>query len=152
MLKFVTTQMVFKEIPDEVTLAINISNCPCHCPGCHSSYLAEDIGKPLDMAAIDRLMERYRGVTVIAFMGGDASPKEVDRLAAEARRKYPEVKTAWYSGRERLAEHIHLDNFDFIKLGPYIAEKGGLASRTTNQRLYWVHEGSMVDITWKFWV
>ena len=48
MLKYVNTDIVFQEIPDEVTLAINISNCPCHCPGCHSHYLWEDIGLPLD--------------------------------------------------------------------------------------------------------
>ena len=44
MLKYVNTGVVFQEIPDEVTLAINISNCPCRCPGCHSHYLWEDIG------------------------------------------------------------------------------------------------------------
>lgn len=47
MLKYVDARVVFQEIPDEITLAINISNCPCHCKGCHSQYLAEDIGKPL---------------------------------------------------------------------------------------------------------
>lgn len=41
MLKYVNTDIVFQEFPDEVTLAINLSNCPCHCPGCHSSYLWE---------------------------------------------------------------------------------------------------------------
>lgn len=45
MLKYVDARVVFQEIPDEITLAINISNCPCHCKGCHSQYLAEDIGK-----------------------------------------------------------------------------------------------------------
>ena len=39
MLKYVNCGIVFQEIPDEVTLSINISNCPCHCPGCHSNYL-----------------------------------------------------------------------------------------------------------------
>ena len=48
MLKYVNTDVVFQEIPDEVTLAINISNCPCHCPGCHSRYLWEDIGLSLE--------------------------------------------------------------------------------------------------------
>lgn len=31
MLKYVNCGIVFQEIPDEVTLSINISNCPCHC-------------------------------------------------------------------------------------------------------------------------
>ena len=29
MLKYVDTDIVFQEFPDEVTLAINLSNCPC---------------------------------------------------------------------------------------------------------------------------
>ena len=57
MLKYVNTGIVFQEIPDEVTLAINISNCPCHCPGCHSHYLWDDIGLPLDTDAIDAFIE-----------------------------------------------------------------------------------------------
>ena len=36
MLKYVNTGIVFQEIPDEVTLAVNISGCPCRCHGCHS--------------------------------------------------------------------------------------------------------------------
>ena len=59
MLKYVNSDIVFQEIPDEVTLAINISNCPCHCPGCHSHYLWEDIGLPLNTNAIDAFVEEY---------------------------------------------------------------------------------------------
>jgi len=39
MLKYTTAQVVFSEIPDEITLAINLSNCPIHCPNCHSKEL-----------------------------------------------------------------------------------------------------------------
>ena len=81
MLKYVNTGIVFQEIPDEVTLAINISNCPCHCPGCHSRYLWEDIGLPLNTDAIDAFVEQYgTDITCISFMGGDADPKGVDLL------------------------------------------------------------------------
>lgn len=75
MLKYVNTGIVFQEIPDEVTLAINISNCPCRCPGCHSYYLWEDIGLPLDTEAIDAFVEKFgTDITCISFMGGDAEP------------------------------------------------------------------------------
>ena len=47
MLKYVDTKVTFSEVPDEISLCISISNCPNHCKGCHSPYLAEDIGKPL---------------------------------------------------------------------------------------------------------
>ena len=47
MLRYADYDIVFQEIPDEVTLAINLSNCPNHCKGCHSAYLMEDVGEPL---------------------------------------------------------------------------------------------------------
>ena len=47
MLKYVDTLVSFQEVPDEISLCINISNCPCHCDGCHSPYLADDIGEYL---------------------------------------------------------------------------------------------------------
>lgn len=42
MLKYVNTGIVFQEIPDETTLAINISNCPC---ACHMAVTAITSGK-----------------------------------------------------------------------------------------------------------
>ncbi|SHF88735.1 hypothetical protein SAMN05444364_11530 [Prevotella scopos JCM 17725] len=39
MLRYINTDIVFQEFPDEVTLAINISGCPCRCPACHSQFL-----------------------------------------------------------------------------------------------------------------
>lgn len=164
MLKYVDTKVVFAEIPDEITLAINISNCPCHCKGCHSPYLAEDIGKDLDEDAIVELLLKNEGITCIAFMGGDSNPAEVNWLANITRgmndtpRCWADVKIAWYSGRQELAKEIELKNFDYIKIGPYIEEFGPLNSRTTNQRLYEVNRVSKLpdrfalkDITYKFW-
>ena len=137
MLKYVNTDIVFQEIPDEVTLAINISNCPCHCPGCHSHYLWEDIGLPLDTNAIDAFVEEYgTDITCISFMGGDCDPKEV----------------AWYSGRTVISSAITKTDFDYIKIGPFIRHLGPLKSPTTNQRLYRQKEdGQFEDITSRFW-
>ena len=148
--------MVFQEIPDEVTLSINISNCPCHCLGCHSQYLWEDIGEPLNAMSLDVMLKDYgQDITCVAFMGGDATPEKVDSLAGWMRSAYPELKTAWYSGRAVLSDKIHLRNFDYIKLGPYIEAKGPLNKPTTNQILYRVNpkadNGIGENITNKFW-
>ena len=67
MLKYVNTGIVFQEIPDEVTLAINISNCPCHCPGCHSHYLWEDVGLPLTTDAIDDFVAILRSALLLSI-------------------------------------------------------------------------------------
>lgn len=162
MIKYVDTKVVFQEIPDETTLAINISNCPCHCKGCHSSYLAEDIGTPLDEDSLVELLLDNKGITCIAFMGGDSDPEYINWLASIMRDmndsepgNWADVKIAWYSGRESLPKSINLNNFDYIKLGPYIEEKGPLSSRTTNQVMLQIDNsyGKPItkDITSRFW-
>ena len=47
MLRYYNFDIVFAEIPEEVTLAINITNCPNRCVGCHSPHLQQDIGENL---------------------------------------------------------------------------------------------------------
>ena len=151
MLKYVDTKVVFAEIPDEITLAINISGCPCNCKGCHSSYLAEDIGEPLDLQHLTNLIDSNKGITCVCIMGGDANPSEVDDIAQDIKEYYPELKVGWYSGRQELNKDIELSNFDYIKLGPYIEEFGPLNSKTTNQRFYKVNGKELIDITSRFW-
>lgn len=152
-LKYVNTGIVFQEIPDEVTLAINISNCPCHCPGCHSQYLWMDVGEPLTTAIIERFIHDYGSeITCICLMGGDAEPESVNGLAKFIHREYPKYKVGWYSGRSVISSRIRKSDFDYIKLGPYIAHLGCLKDRTTNQRLYKRVMGEdFIDITARFW-
>ena len=158
MIKYLETLITFAEIPDEITLCINITNCPCNCNGCHSSYLSKDIGEELNNDVLDKLISDNSGISCIAFMGGDSSPKEINDLAKYVKDKYP-ISVAWYSGRQELSKDINLDNFDYIKLGPYIKELGPLTSKTTNQRLYqygklfsdYTIDKCWKDITYKFW-
>lgn len=151
MLKYVDTKVVFQEVPNEITLAINISNCPCQCKGCHSSYLAQDIGTELTFNEIRKLIKKNSGISCVALMGGDAEPDKVNVLASFIINHYSSIKIAWYSGRQELSKDIELSNFDFIKLGPYKEEFGPLNSRTTNQRFYKVNGKELVDVTNKFW-
>ena len=65
-------------------------------------------------------------------------------------KNYPELKTGWYSGREEMDSAIELKNFNYIKLGPYIEERGPLSSPTTNQRVLQVlPDLTFKDITYK---
>ena len=150
MLKYVETKVTFSEVPDEISLCINISNCPCYCKGCHSSYLAEDKGEVLDFKVLDNFIKNNQGITCIAFMGGDNDPDMVSRLAHYVRQKY-DLKVCWYSGKQDLSNEVSLDYFDYIKLGPYIKERGPLSSPNTNQKFYKVTvSGQLEDITYKF--
>lgn len=153
MLKYVNTGIVFQEIPDEVTLAVNISNCPCRCPGCHSQYLWQNIGTPLTPMVLDGFIRQYgHDITCICFMGGDAEPAYVNNLARYLHREHPSLKVAWYSGRTRISTGIVKADFDYIKVGPYIAHLGCLKERTTNQRIYKRVSGDdFADITSTFW-
>jgi anaerobic ribonucleoside-triphosphate reductase activating protein len=151
-MKYVDTLISFSEIPDEITLCINISNCPNNCKGCHSPYLANDIGETLDTVKLHELIYSSRGISCVCFMGGDATPEEVDFLAFSIRLRsnFPKLKTAWYSGKSEISDKIHLFNFDYIKIGPYIEELGGLDSKNTNQIMYKVEDEKLIDITYRF--
>lgn len=153
MLKYVNSGIVFQEIPDEVTLSVNISNCPCRCPGCHSPYLWADTGTPLTDDVIDSFVKDYENdITCIALMGGDAEPESINLIAHYIHQHYPQLKVAWYSGRTRIVSEINRIEFDYIKIGPYIRHLGGLKEKTTNQRLYKkMADNTFTDITARFW-
>lgn len=155
MLRYVDTKVVFRELPDEITLAINLSGCPCHCAGCHSPYLAEDIGEELTCEALYNLVKQNQGITAISLMGGDGCPADVNAFAEYLRYEFEDLKIGWYSGRDTLSEQIDLQYFDYVKIGRYDARHGALDKSTTNQRLYKVRhdnvKNTLVDITSKFW-
>ena len=160
MLKYLNTQVTFSEVPDEITLCINITGCKIGCKNCHSSYLAEDIGKPLIeypkysddfIVHVDELIEKSSGISCVSMMGGDSDPCLVNVLASYIKHTYPKLKVAWYSGRQELSKNIMLENFDYIKLGPYIEELGPLTNKNTNQRFYEIKSGKLNDITNKFY-
>lgn len=150
MVKFVDTLVSFQEVPDEITLCINISNCPCHCELCHSPYLAENIGNPLGYWTLNNLIKTNKGITCVCFMGGDADPEWIATLAFRVRRDFPDLKIGWYSGRQYLPDNFPIQHFDYIKVGPYIPKLGGLDSETTNQIMYKVEDGELIDITYRF--
>ena len=161
MLKYLTTDVVFREIPDEITLAINITNCPCHCEGCHSPELRRNIGKDLSQRALERLISENSGISCVCFMGGDSEPKTVELLAQVVKMKFPELKVGWYSGHQYFYENVDYQYFDYVKVGPYIKAYGPLDSPTTNQKLFKkmdsidettkINTFSFEDITKKFW-
>lgn len=153
MLRFHNFDVVFAEIPGETTLALNLTGCPNDCPGCHSPHLRGDGGEALDDAALRVLLDRYgRAVTCVCFMGGDAEPAEVARLAGTVRRTMPGLRVGWYSGRQELPAGMAPQAFDYIKLGPWVEALGPLTSPATNQRLYRVApDGTMTDMTERFY-
>lgn len=144
-MKIYNHQIGFLEYPDECALLLNISGCPNHCKGCHSSYLLDDVGDEISEKFLMGLIKKYDGVTLVGFQGGDAYPYLVNYFAGYVKKHFG-LKTGFYSGRQELDKNIQLDNFDYIKLGPYIEELGGLDKEGTNQVLYKVENNKLIDI------
>lgn len=131
-MKLVEFEVVLREIPDEITLALNISNCPYHCKGCHSPHLWRDIGTELTAPILHKLITIHNGITCVCFMGGPY--EEVRAWSLWIKFVFPGLKTAWYTGASALP--ISENTLDYIKLGRYIEECGPLNNPKTNQRLY----------------
>lgn len=148
MIKYIPelTDIVLEEIPDRVTLAIEISNCQGSCIGCHSPFLKQDLGEELTPEAVDALIAANFGVNCVLLLGEGRDRDALLALAAHLRERHPGIERAVYSGRTEVEPEIY-DAFDYVKVGPYIAECGPLNERTTNQRLYHHRE----DITARFW-
>lgn len=153
MLKFTDSAIVFQEIPNEITLAVNISNCKHNCPGCHSSYLSKDIGEILNISSLDNLIERNPHITCFCFMGGDYDIESLIELSKHIRTKY-NLKTAIYSGASNTYPSL-FEYMDYYKYGPYIQEAGPLNNPNTNQKLLQLIKKNdnieVNDITYKFW-
>lgn len=148
-MKYLNTEVTFREFPDEISLCINITNCPFHCEGCHSPELWENIGTRLTKQELAKLIETNNGITCVGFMGGE--PSLINTYAAFIKNEYPNLKVGWYWGGKFIPYNINKNNFDYIKVGPYIKELGGLDNPSTNQRMYQITPNAIIDITSKFY-
>ena len=151
MLKYIDAKVTFAEVPNEITLCILISNCPNKCKNCHSQYLRKDKGTLLDLQHLTDLIDCNTGISCVCLMGGDANPEDVDYVAESIKDYYPELKVAWYSGKDWLSDKVDIHNFDYIKIGRYDESFGPLDIPTTNQIFYAVEEGKLHNQTYKFW-
>ena len=122
-----------QEVPGEISLCFTISGCPLRCDGCHSPFLwKEGSGSKISKKAYGDILHRYFGfATCVVFMGGEWHPEELVFYLKYA--KEQGYKTCLYTGLDKVNQKI-LDHLTYIKTGPWMAELGGLSSKTTNQK------------------
>ena len=147
-LKYIGYSIVLQEVPDEITLAFNISGCPYHCDGCHSSYLWDYAGRFVSDDLQD-VLKKYSGlITCVCFMGGDQNREDLDEMLRCIKKM--NLKTAIYPGND--TPDLNWDLLDYVKYGHYDKKLGGLSSRNTNQKMLRKSaDGEWEDITYKFW-
>lgn len=146
MLRYAYTAVTLQEVPDEISLIIAITGCPRNCPGCHSPELREDSGTPLDAEELRRLIAQHPGISCVCFFGGDHESGELAELLNAVHQA--ELKTCLYTGAERVSDPRISFKLDYRKSGPYLKERGGLESPTTNQTFKRFYDGA--DLTWWF--
>lgn len=150
-LKYQGYAIVLQEVPDEITLAFNISGCPYRCPQCHSKHLWEYTGNYLGQD-FDKVLSEYKDyISCVCFMGGDYNINELHDLCKRV--KELNLKTAIYSGADNIVifEDFFNDHIiDYIKVGPYDEKKGGLDKIGTNQSMYIVNNMQLININSKF--
>ncbi|PKP53837.1 MAG: anaerobic ribonucleoside-triphosphate reductase activating protein [Bacteroidetes bacterium HGW-Bacteroidetes-1] len=134
-MRFLSEQIVFQEIPKEISLAFEITNCPRRCKGCHTPELQQDIGRLLTQYRFDIVCEKYASAdgkflfSCVLFLGGEQHPEFISFLKLC---KTYRLKTALYTGASEISVDV-LNLLDYVKLGEYVHELGGLNSPTTNQ-------------------
>lgn len=124
--------VVFQEVPGEIALAFSVTGCKLRCEGCHSPELwSEKNGDILSDQYYLHALDRYSGLaSCVLFFGGEWEPDRLIWCLSQAVLKG--FKTCLYTGEESISEAL-MEKLDFVKLGPWIASKGGLDQINTNQ-------------------
>lgn len=135
-LYFTQQQIVWQEVPNEVSLAFLISGCPLRCAGCHSadSWKANR-GEILSVDYLRTRLQMYRNLlTCVLFLGGEWQPETLLALLNVARDEFG-LKTCLYTGLERdELPPMLLPKLTFLKTGRWVAALGGLDNPNTNQQ------------------
>jgi anaerobic ribonucleoside-triphosphate reductase activating protein len=146
MLYYSHPQIVVQEVPGEIALAFSISGCPLACRGCHSTETRNPTyGFPLTKDTLQSTIDNTKHVSCVLLYGGEWEPSNLIDLLLTS--KDNNLKTCLYTGLTTCPPQF-LKYLDYVKVGPYSQELGGLTSPTTNQKFFVVANGKLSkDIT-----
>ncbi len=146
MLRYIAEQIVWQEVPGEVSLAYTFSGCQLGCKGCHSadSWDARQ-GQPLSTEHFARRLQDYQGlISCVLFLGGEWQEPELMPLLSLS--KAAGLKRCLYTGLELSDVSGALRReLTFIKTGRWLPERGGLQSPITNQQFIDLRTGQCLN-------
>lgn len=141
--------MQFHYLLELKQVVFEIGNCLQHCEGCHSPELWTAEGAQwLTVDDLKDYIKTQRGITAVVFMGGttnyEIDPEEFLReIVKPISKEYP---VGLYHGCIEFP--YSRDDLTWLKIGRYIECQGGLASPTTNQKMFYkLPNGEWINIT-----
>lgn len=141
---YLKTDILFQEVPNEISLCFSITGCNLGCKGCHSTELWDaSNGQTLDNKTFCDWLNKYDGlISCVLFFGGEWQPNRLIEKLIIA--KQQGLKTCLYSGSEQVEPSLY-EHLDFLKTGRWKSELGGLNSPTTNQRFKDLNTGQTLN-------
>lgn len=145
-MRIFSQDITFIEVPGEVSLTFGVSGCTNNCPGCSWATLDTE-GDELTEDAYRKILGYHEGLaTCVTFLGGEWTPEIESYLMIASEYGF---KTCLYTGLDDVAYVDHLvPLLNYLKVGKYREELGGLDSEKTNQTFTNLDTGE--DITHLF--
>lgn len=135
MLQYYRKDICFQEVPNEISISFSIAGCPHNCKNCSwKNTIDKEEKKNLTNTIYSMFLNKYKGLaSCVLFLGGEWEQEDLICKLKMAKEKG--YKTCLYTGcnLSQISEQLK-QNLDFIKVGPYIEEKGGLSNPNTNQK------------------
>lgn len=138
-MKIANISVGFQELPGKVTMNIFTAGCSLKCKGCHNPELQDfNLPSAKDMTAdmiINEIDKRSGLIDAVCWLGGEPTEqKDFEAVLLELKEKRPNVRQCLYTGRDRSALPIRLQNcFDHIKAGRWMGKP--ISDPTSNQKL-----------------
>lgn len=145
-MKLLRSDIVFKEHPWHISLALSITQCKFTCKNCHTPELQQDIGIELTEIMLREFLVEYQNyIDNVIFMGG-YEPDNYSRLVKFLNIIHDyNMKTTLWTGYDEVNPEV-LECLDYLKIGRYIEERGTLGSIGSNQRYFVVKTKQEIKI------
>ncbi|MDO5668086.1 MAG: anaerobic ribonucleoside-triphosphate reductase activating protein [Alcaligenaceae bacterium] len=145
-LRYRHEEVVWIEVPGEVSLAYQFTGCPLRCKGCHSADTWKvNSGQLLSLDYFSQRLQQYKHlISCVLFMGGEWLSEQLVPYLQLA--KDNNLKTCLYTGLEKEQVPTQLlPLLDYLKTGPWIPELGGLDNPNSNQRFIDMQSGNLLN-------